>query len=61
MMNKTYYIENTTELDNALKLIEDTFSCFVKREYIEMDYSQIDINAREEDIVSIERVLAPLV
>lgn len=61
MINKTYYIENTTELDNALELIEDTFPCFVKREYIEMDYSQIDINAREEDIVSIERVLAPLV
>ena len=61
MTEKTYYIENTTELDNALKLIEDTFPCFIKREYIEMNYSQIDIKAREEDIVSIERVLAPLV
>ena len=61
MTEKTYYIENTTELDNALKLIEDTFPCFIEREYIEMNYSQIDIKAREEDIVSIERVLAPLV
>lgn len=61
MINKTYYIENTTELNNALELIENTFPCFVERKYIEMDYSQIDIKAREEDIASIERVLAPLV
>ncbi len=61
MTNKTYYIENTAELDNALELIENTFPCFVERELIEMNYSQIDINAREEDIASIERVLAPLV
>ena len=61
MTNKTYYIENTIELDNTLELIENTFPCFVEREYIEMDYSQIDIKAREEDIASIERMLAPIV
>lgn len=61
MTNKIYYVENTTELDNTLESIENTFPCFVEREYIEMDYSQINIKAREEDIVSIEKILAPLV
>lgn len=55
MTNKTYYIENTTEPDNVLELIKDAFPCFIKREYIEMNYSQIDINAKEEDITSIEK------
>ena len=61
MTNKTCYIENTNELDIALETIENNFPCFVKREFIEMNYSQIEINAREEDIASIERILAPLV
>jgi hypothetical protein len=39
MTNKTYYIENTTELDNVFELIKDAFPCFIKREYIEMNYS----------------------
>lgn len=61
MTNKTYYIENTNELDTTLETIKNNFPCFVEREFIEMNYSQIAINAREEDIASIERILAPLV
>ena len=48
MTTKTYYIENTTELD-------------VDRELIEMNYSEVSINARDEDISTIEKRLAPLV
>lgn len=61
MTTKTYYIENTNALDEALERIENDFPCFVEREFIEMNYSQIEINARNEDIVSIENILAPLV
>lgn len=61
MTNKTYYIPNSTELDDVLNEIEETFPCFVERDFIEMDYSEVAINAREEDIASIERMLAPLV
>jgi hypothetical protein len=61
MTEKTYYIENSTELEEALEQIEQNFPCFVDRELIEMDYSKVTINAREEDIASIERMLAPLV
>lgn len=60
MMTKTYYIQNLAELDDILDKIEETFPCFVEREYIEMDYSEVSINARDEDIASIERMLAPL-
>lgn len=61
MTEKTYYIENCTELEDALEQIEQNFPCFVDRETIEMNYLRVTINAREEDIASIERVLAPLV
>jgi len=61
MTEKTYYIENCTELEEALEQIEQNFPCFVDRELIEMNYSKVAINAREEDIASIEKILAPLV
>lgn len=61
MTTKIYYIENTIELDKVLNEIIDTYPCFVDRTPIEMNYSEIAINAREEDIASIERLLAPLV
>ena len=61
MTKKVYYIENTSALDNALARIEASFPCFIDREYIVMNYSQISINARTEDINSIQSILAPLV
>ena len=61
MIKKTYYIENTTKLDKTIKNIKNNFPCFTNREFIEMNYSQVTINAREEDIASIEKILAPLV
>lgn len=61
MTTKTYYIENTIELDEVLKQIEEDFPCFVDRELIEMNYSEVSINARDEDISAIEKRLAPLV
>ena len=61
MTTKTYYIENTTELDEVLEQIEKDFPCFVDRELIEINYSEVSINARDEDISAIEKRLAPLV
>lgn len=61
MKTKTLYAENTNALDEALENITNDFPCFVNRELIEMNYSEIEITAREEDVASIERILAPLV
>lgn len=61
MTKKVYYIENTPELDEAVAQITDKFPCFLNRETIEMNYSIVEIVARNEDIASIENILAPLV
>ena len=61
MINKTYYIKNSDKLDKALKTIEQKIPCFVARDLIEMDYSQVSISARQEDFVTVETILAPLV
>lgn len=61
MITKTYYIQNTNELDKALETIRDSFPCFIHRELIEMNYSQIEINARNEDLIGIKNILAPLI
>lgn len=61
METKTYYIQNTNELDEAIETIENNFPCFVNREFIEMDYSEVEIKTRLEDIANIEKILAPLV
>lgn len=61
MTKKVYYIENTPELDEAVAQITDKFPCFLNRETIEMNYSIVEIVARNEDIASIENLLAPLV
>lgn len=60
MITKEYYIENSAELTEALEEIEEFIPCWVEREFIEMDYSKVIIKAREEDLASVERMLAPL-
>jgi len=60
MTTKTYYIQNSNKLDEALKTIEQRVPCFVNRDTIEMNYSEISISARTQDLAFIERTLAPL-
>ena len=61
MTEKIYYIENSLELATALLKIEILIHCFIERNFIEMDYSKVVIIARNEDIATVERFLAPLV
>ena len=61
MTTKVYYIENTNELDNALEIISHNYPSAIHRDFIEMNYSCIEITARTIDLASIERILAPLV
>ncbi len=60
MRTNNYWIENSNELDSKLAYIAMTFPCWVSRKYVEMDYSSITIEARQEDMASIENILAPL-
>lgn len=61
MVEKIYFIENTNELEDALEYLTNAIPCFVDREFVEMNYSEITIKANEEDLATVERVLAPLV
>ena len=61
MAKLVLYIENSADLDVALELIKDRIPCFVYRIYIEMDYSEVSVCARIEDMAFVERILAPLV
>lgn len=59
---KEYYIENTRELDNALESIKMMFPWVkIEREYIEMNYSRVNLTIEEVFIEHLEVVLAPLV
>jgi hypothetical protein len=58
MTKKVYYIQNSVELDVSLELIKMSIPCFITREYIEMDYSEVEIIARNEDLACVERNLA---
>ena len=61
MRKGTFYIQNTVTLDMILESLKETIPCFINREYIEMDYSEVEIIARIEDWTFVENMLAPLV
>lgn len=60
MATKTYYIENSERLNEVLELLKMAIPCIIEREYIEMNFSQIEIIARAEDLRTVEKYLAPL-
>lgn len=60
MTKKVYYIENTTELDTVLAQIDALVNCFIHREFIEMDWSELTIRAKDKDLPTIEYLLAPV-
>ena len=61
MRKGTFYIQNTITLDMILESLKEIIPCFINREYIEMDYSEVEIIARIEDWAFVENMLAPLV
>lgn len=61
MRTITIFVENGSGLDKVLDRIIEIFACFVEREYVEMDYSEVTITARIEDMPYIEDMLSPLV
>ena len=55
------FVEWTNEDDNAIDKIIDMFPCFVKTTILEMNWREVIITARIEDISSIEKILAKIV
>ena len=60
IITKVYYIQNSNELDDAINSISKNYPSAIHRNYIEMNYSCIEITARAIDIKSIEYILSPL-
>lgn len=56
-----HYIKNGIELEIALEVLADKIPCFIYREYIEMNYSEVIVICREEDAKVVENYLAKLV
>jgi hypothetical protein len=54
MEKRVYYKPNSVDLDVVVEFIKDHFPCFITREYIEMNYSKVEIIARVEDIFYIQ-------
>lgn len=61
IITKVYYIQNSNELDIALNVISRNYPSAIHRDFIEMNYSCVEITARTIDLVSIEYLLAPLI
>lgn len=59
MTKYVWYFMITNELMETIEKIKADFPCFVKTEIVEMNWIELTIDAREEDIDAIERRLAP--
>jgi len=61
MIKKVYYIENSATLDAVLADLAMVIPCFIYRDFVEMNYSEINVVARVEDLATVENYLAALV
>lgn len=57
MEKRVYYKPNGVDLDVIVENIKNSSPCFITREYIEMNYSKVEIIARVEDIPYIQRLM----
>ena len=61
MTERIYYFDNNTEgLSTRLQVLAMLIPCFVKKEYIEMNWCKVTILARIQDVATVEKFLADL-
>ena len=61
MTTKCYYLENTNEANDRINEIIKHFICFVETKTVEMNYIELNIKCRNEDVQTIERLISDLV
>lgn len=61
MKTLDFFAEWTWELATALDAIADSCPCFIKTTPVEMNWQEIEIKARQEDMPKIETLLAEFV
>lgn len=55
MKTGIWYSNNIDEVMETVEKVKDTFPCFISVEILELDWMEIIVEARNEDMVSIER------
>lgn len=64
MTEKIYWIDRndiTNDLEETLMALYMRIPCFVEIENVEMNWAKVTIQAREEDLETVERYMAGLV
>lgn len=63
MITKVYYIapEHKDEFYHVADQIMMNFPCFMSAQPVEMDWDEVTIQCRTEDIAAIEKQIAPFV
>jgi hypothetical protein len=49
MKKFTIYVPNTRLLETVIEEMTNKISCFIDREYVEMNYSKVEVTCRAED------------
>ena len=64
MVEKIYWVDRndiTVDLEEQLYALYMRIPCFVKVEDVEMNWAKVTIQAREEDLVTVEEYMAMMV
>ena len=61
MKTISFFTENTQTAFDILNTVIDIFPCFVNWKSVEMNYLEISIMGRLEDIASIEKIFSEIV
>ena len=61
MVKKVYFMENSDKANSAIDLLESAIPCFVFCTPIEMNWLEVKVQARVEDLATVERILAEVI
>ena len=61
MTIKCYFLENSDSAARAVDYLANAIPCFIRETLITREGLTVTIEARNEDIATVERVLAPYV
>ena len=61
MTTKCYFLENSDSAARAVDYLANAIPCFIRETLITRDGLTVTIEARNEDLATVERVLAPYV
>lgn len=61
MTTKCYFLDNTDAAARAVDYLANLIPCFIRELLVTKDGLTVTIEARDEDICTVERILAPYV